>query len=103
MNLKLVFDSILNFTHREICQDYWSYQFDGNYKGYIEHIDSICFKYKINCIELFGILCKCEVYLNDVRCAYCGSASKVTVPADIPYLYQQKNWYCNLCACFSGG
>ncbi|GAF55578.1 hypothetical protein JCM18901_1231 [Psychrobacter sp. JCM 18901] len=52
---------------------------------------------------LFATLAKCQVYLDDVHCEYCGRPYQLDVPADVPYARRLDFWFCDGCISFSGG
>ena len=70
---------------------------------YINHLKILCYDYNIRSEELFATLAKCQVYLDDIHCEYCGRPYQLDVPADIPHARQHKSWFCDGCISFSGG
>ena len=100
MSVNFVFDSNLDDEAKRLCHEYWSYLSPNDY---INHLKILCYDYNIRSDELFATLAKCQVYLDDIHCEYCGRPYHLDVPADIPHARQQKSWFCDGCISFSGG
>lgn len=103
MCLKLVFEPSLGQRERSICEAYWEYEYNGELFSYVQHIQQVCDNYGISYEYLFQVLSSCQAYLLNIKCEYCGQPTCLDVPADIPYMSQQNNWFCDVCICFSGG
>lgn len=100
MSLKLICSPVTCETTKRLCRDYWAFNNNGNY---ITYIKSLCRKYNITPNELFVAISTCHVYIDDVRCQYCGAYCPIEVPADIPYMRSNSCWFCEECLSFSGG
>ena len=100
MSVNFVFDSSLDDVAKRLCYQYWSYVSPNDY---IAHLKILCYDYNIRSEELFATLAKCQVYLDDIHCEYCGRPYQLDVPADIPHARQHKSWFCDGCISFSGG
>ena len=100
MSVNFVFDSSLDDVAKRLCYEYWSYLSPNDY---INHLKILCYDYNIRSDELFATLAKCQVYLGDIHCEYCGRPYQLDVPADIPHARQHKSWFCDGCISFSGG
>ncbi|WP_201583385.1 hypothetical protein [Psychrobacter jeotgali] len=100
MSLIFVFDPVLNDIVKDVCREYWLYSSPNNY---IAHVETLCQSYGISHSVLFSTLAKCQVYLDDIHCEYCGHPYELDVPADIPYARRLESWLCEGCIIFSGG
>ena len=100
MSMNFVFDLALEGTEKRLCHEYWSYMSPGNY---IAHLELLCYDHNMKLDKLFTTLTKCQVYLDDVHCEYCGRPYQLDVPADGPYARRLKSWFCDGCISFSGG
>ena len=100
MSVNLVFDPTLNEVIKDFCREYWSYSSPNNY---IAHVEILCQSYGISYSLLFSTLAKCQAYLDDVHCDFCGRPYKLDVPADIPHARGLDFWFCEGCISFSGG
>ena len=100
MSINFVFDSALNNRARRLCHEYWSYVSPNDY---IAHLELLCYDHNMKLDKLFATLTKCQVYLDDVHCEYCGRPYQLDVPADGPYARRLKSWFCDGCISFSGG
>ncbi|CAM4129901.1 Ferredoxin [Psychrobacter arenosus] len=94
MSLKLQPSMTQSPRDLEICKDYWAYDPTTNY---IEHVESVCRKYRMTAPALFKEVSECFAYLDDVRCEYCGYICPVELPADIPYMRSRESWCCEVC------
>jgi len=99
-SVDFVFDPTLNEITTDLCRDYWSYSSPNNY---IAHVEILCQSYGISYSLLFRTLSKCQAYLDDVHCEYCGRPYQLDVLADIPYARSLRSWFCEGCISFSGG
>lgn len=100
MSLKLIYSPMTCEAVKQLCQDYWSFDNNG---GYIAYVKKLCQEYKVSPNELFVAISTCHVYIDDVRCQYCGSCCPIEVPADIPYMRSKSAWFCEACISFSRG
>ena len=100
MSINFVFDSALNNRARRLCHEYWSYVSPNDY---IAHLELLCYDHNVKIDKLFATLAKCQVYLDDIHCEYCGLPYQVDVPADILYAGKLNSWFCEGCISFSGG
>lgn len=83
-----------------MCHEYWSYVSPNDY---IAHLELLCYDHNVKIDKLFATLAKCQVYLDDIHCEYCGLPYQVDVPADILYAGKLNSWFCEGCISFSGG
>lgn len=100
MSVNFVFDLALDNRAKRLCHEYWSYISPNDY---IAHLELLCYDNNIEIDELFTTLAKCQVYLDDVHCEYCGLPYQLDVPADIPHARKLNSWFCEGCISFSGG
>ena len=100
MSINFVFDLALGDAEKRLCHAYWSYVSPSNY---IAHLELLCYDHNMKLDKLFATLTKCQVYLDDVHCEYCGRPYQLDVPADGPYARRLKSWFCDGCISFSGG
>ena len=100
MSVDFVFDPTLDNITKGLCREYWSYSSPDNY---IEHVEILCQSYGISHALLFNTLAKCQTYLEDVRCDFCGRPYELDVLADIPYARSLRSWFCEGCISFSRG
>lgn len=100
MSVKVVFDSALKDTRKRLCHEYWSYAPPNDY---IAHLKILCYDHNMKSDELFTTLAKCQAYLDDIHCEYCGRPYQLDVPADISYARKLNSWFCGGCISFSDG
>jgi hypothetical protein len=100
MSMNFVFDSAFDDTAKRLCHEYWSYVSPSDY---IAHLELLCYEHNTETDVLFATLAKCQVYLDDVHCEYCGRPYQLDVPADIPHARRLNSWFCEGCISFSGG
>lgn len=94
MGIKLELSMTQNIRDERICVDYWAYD---HKEDYLEHVQMLCQKYRINSNLLFETIAQCYACLDDVLCEYCTSACPVEMPADILYMRAQDSWCCMVC------
>lgn len=100
MSMNFVFDLALEDTAKHLCHAYWSYVSPNDY---IAHLKILCYNHDMELDALFATLAKCQVYLDDIHCEYCGRPYQLDVPADVPYARRLNSWFCDGCISFSGG
>ncbi|WP_250162859.1 hypothetical protein [Psychrobacter sp. WY6] len=100
MSVKFFFDSNVDDAAKLLCHEYWSYVSPSNY---IRHLNKLCYDYDVSPKDLFTNLAKCQAYLDEIHCEYCGLGYRLDVPADISYIKKQEFWFCDGCINFSGG
>ena len=100
MSISFVFDPTLNEAVKDFCREYWSYNSPDNY---LAHVEILCQSYGISYFLLFSTLTKCQAYLDNVRCDFCGRPYELDVLADIPYARSLRSWFCEGCISFSRG
>ena len=100
MSLNFVFDLAFDDTKKRLYHEYWYYVSPSDY---IAHLKLLCYEHNTETDVLFATLAKCQVYLDDVHCEYCGRPYQLDVPADVPYARRLNSWFCDGCISFSGG